>query len=326
MEQVKKHIFWIVMGVLLLAAIAASHFITGPVRAENERQLSELKRRIGHLERYASPDRCKNKRWIKHAKDHQALIRDEEKDVEGYLLESAEEFPPLFSEDRNDPDARELRDPALWKDRYKEELAFLEQKLGKAQVLLGSRHFHTRLPEWGDRVPKLSEMVEANREYWIIEDVCKIVLNLKDERDRNRVWKLLQIGFPGEAGFQEEKLTEGQGWADFSPKRVTIRKAYMPIPVVVLLEIDSKYLEKLVAGVLSSPWRYTLHSCEVVRVESLDVVSREDRGGPGEPPPDKVPKERRDLFENSTVRVRLYMEALDFRSLKKSLQKKDEEE
>lgn len=319
MEQVKKHIFWIILAVLLVVAVVASFFITGPVRSENETRIQSLEQRIVQLKKYAKD--CKNQKWIDQAKEHQEMIQKEEKSIDKFLLEA--DFTRLFSEDRNDPNSKEQTDPSLWKDRYKEERNILQDSMKAAKVLLGPRCFHTRLEEWGERVPTRSEMEVANMEFWVLKDFTDMILALKDEQGRVRVYRLIQIGFPGLADFQEDEFDPDRGGAKLEeqPKRKTIRDTYLPIPVLVILDMDSKYVEKLLGAIVSSPWRYNIQTCDIIRVpQKTGTESSSDTMGPDGRPRDKtpeLPKARKDLFENTTVRVRLYLEALDFSPLKK---------
>ncbi|MEW6356822.1 MAG: hypothetical protein AB1696_10870 [Planctomycetota bacterium] len=318
MEQLKKHIFWVAMGVLLLALVAAHFLVTAKVHSENEKQIQSLESRIKQLHKYAKE--CVNQHHIEHEKKRQENIKEEERRCQKELTEEVRRFEEIFD-----------NDPALWKDEYQKRLTELKQKLGGEQILfLPPTPFHNRLPGWGDRVPTRPEMLVANKEYYILKDLCDIICSIKDEQNRTRVLKVNQVAFPGVADFNPAEFDpEGRDGQEEQPKRKVIRDTYLPIPTVVNVDMDEKFVEKLLGAILSSPWRYNIHTCEMIRQPKGRVgFEAHDAGGPssGADKKQQIPKARLDLFENTTVRVRLYLEALDFSPLKEAQKKGASEE
>ncbi|NOZ19521.1 MAG: hypothetical protein GXP25_00370 [Planctomycetes bacterium] len=317
MEQIRKHIFWIVLGVLLLALVVANFVVTGPVLSENERNTQSLESRITQLHKYAK--NCVNKYHIEHEKKRQKHIKEEERRCRKELIQEAHRFGEIFNDD-----------PALWKDEYTKRLTELRQKLESEQILYASpTPFHSRLPGWGTRVPTRPEMLVANKEYYILKDICDILCDVKDEQKRARVLKVNQVGFPGAPDFTEAEFDIEGSTQREQPRRKTIRDTYRPIATLVNVDMDSKFVEKLLAAILSSPWRYNIHSCDIIRKPKGGGRSQVDMGaapGEGRQKQQQLPKARLDLFENTTVRVRLYLEALDFSPMKAALKKRAEEE
>jgi hypothetical protein len=178
MDFLRRHSFWVVLGGLLVVAVAVHVLGVARLGRENARLSRDLAATDKQVKDLAVGGELRSEAWVKAAEQYETELQGEYqatlKLIEERAVDRYRTLPNIQPTDcvpRRDQEGQEYVLPtgAVFKTRYPEAVAELEAKLQGAQMLVGLQAI--RLPRLAGEIPDDDRIVALQSWYWLLRDV-----------------------------------------------------------------------------------------------------------------------------------------------------------
>ena len=171
MDIIKENMFFVVMGVVVLIALALFVVLVRPLQVKNAGREGDVTKLHNDLVRLLDPNKeLPNTAAIKKATDYskayEMALSDLEKELQKKRLGTR--LPGIAEKDR---DQR-----GVFKTIYEQNTTKLKEKLASRNILTGPEAWH--FWDWQEGVPDLAvEGVMATKELFLIDKIVDIIAN-----------------------------------------------------------------------------------------------------------------------------------------------------
>jgi hypothetical protein len=177
MDFLRRYSFWVVLGGLLVVAVAV--YVLGVERlvGENARLSRELAAADKQVKDLAAGGELRGEAWVKAAEQYETELRGEYQKalelIQSHAVDRYKTLPNIQPTDcvpRRDQEGQDFLLPtgAVFKTRYPEAVADLQAKLQGAQVLVTPEA--VRLPQLGAEIPSEDRIIALQSWYWLLSD------------------------------------------------------------------------------------------------------------------------------------------------------------
>lgn len=172
--DIKKNRFWISIGGGVVFIITFYFCVVSPFRSRNSEKMESMERLLTRLERYEKKGhKIRNSKWIKAEDEKLEKIKKVRQEYELFYKERDSHLEKIFES----VNGEEIKDEALWENRYIQGMNVLLDKLKKREISLGKNALPFK--QWKVVIPTWEEIVPEQKKFWITEELVKIIL--KDE-------------------------------------------------------------------------------------------------------------------------------------------------
>ncbi|MGR3293915.1 MAG: hypothetical protein ACUZ9M_07895 [Candidatus Scalindua sp.] len=173
-SDIKKNRFWISIGGGVVFVIAFYFCVVSPFRSRNSEKMESMERLLTRLERYEKKGhKICNSKWIKAEEEKLEKIKKVRQEYELFYKERDSHLEKIFES----VNGEEIKDEALWENRYIQGMNVLLDKIKKREISLGKNALPFK--QWKVVIPTWEEIVPEQKKFWITEELVKIIL--KDE-------------------------------------------------------------------------------------------------------------------------------------------------
>jgi len=178
MDFLRRHSFWVVLGGLLVVALAVYVLGVARLAGQNARLRRDLVATDKQVKDLGAGGELRSKQWVDAAQQYETELQGEYqaalKLIEERAVDRYKTLPNIQPTDcvpRRDQEGKEYLLPtgAEFKTRYPEAVAELEAKLQGAQILVGLQAI--RLPQLTGEIPDDDRIVALQSWYWLLRDV-----------------------------------------------------------------------------------------------------------------------------------------------------------
>jgi hypothetical protein len=170
-SDIKKNKFWISLGGGMIFVIVFYFCVVSPFRLRNIEKMESVERLLTRLERYEKKGyKVRNEKWIKAEEAKLEAIKKIQREYELFYKERDSHLEKIFTS----VNGEEIKDEALWENRYIQKLNVLLGKIKKREIPLGEnalpfKHWKVEIPTWREIVPE-------QKRFWITEELVNIIL------------------------------------------------------------------------------------------------------------------------------------------------------
>ncbi|MCP4252080.1 MAG: hypothetical protein GY775_01510 [Candidatus Scalindua sp.] len=195
---IKKNRFWVSIGGGVFFVIVIYFCVVSPFRLSNSEKMESLERLLARLERYEKKGhKIRNEKWIKAEEKKLETIKKVQQEYEFFYKERDRNLEKFFESGNGE----EIKDEALWENRYIQGMNGLLGKIKKREIPLGKNALS--LKQWKMEIPTWEEIVPEQKRFWITEELVKIIL-----KDKLKVDYLEGISFERESVVSTNASTE----------------------------------------------------------------------------------------------------------------------
>jgi len=189
LSNIKKNKFWISIGGVMISVIIFYLFVVNPFRLKNIKKAETIENVLARLESYERQGaKLHNANWIKAEEDKLEAVREARWEYEVFYKERDSHLEKAFASENGE----EIKDEALWKNRYIQEVNELLGKIRNHNVALSENALPFK--EWKVEIPTWEDIAPEQKRFWIIEELINIILK-----------KELGIGYLESINFEKEK-------------------------------------------------------------------------------------------------------------------------
>ncbi len=189
-------------GVIFVIAFYFS--IASPFRSRNIEKIKGLEGVLTKLERYETRGiNIHNKRWIKDEKAKLEAISNIQSEYKLFYKERDNHLEKIFDTVYGE----EIKDEALWENRYVQEVNVLLGKIKKQHISLSENALPFK--QWKLEIPTWEEIDQEQKRFWITEELINILLTKELHAD-----SLESINFEKK---EEDPINAHPGWYDVIP-------------------------------------------------------------------------------------------------------------
>ena len=186
---IKKNRFWISIGGGVFLVIVFYFCVVSPFRSRNSEKRESMERLLARLERYEKKGhKIRNEKWIKAEEKKLEVIKKVQQEYEFFYQERDRYLEKIFES----VNGEEIKDEALWENRYIQGMNGLLDKIKNRKIPLGKNALS--LKQWKVEIPTWEEIVPEQKRFWITEELVKIIL-----KDKLKVDYLEGISFERES-------------------------------------------------------------------------------------------------------------------------------
>ncbi len=155
----------------MIFVIAFYFCVVSPFRSRNIEKMESVERLLTRLERYEKKGyKTRNEKWIKTEEVKLEAIKKVQREYELFYKERDLHLEKIFES----VNGVEIKDEALWENRYIQGINVLLDKIKKREIPLGKnalpfKHWKVEIPTWGEIVPE-------QKRFWITEELVNIIL------------------------------------------------------------------------------------------------------------------------------------------------------
>lgn len=170
--DIKKNIFWISIGGGVVFVTAFYIFAVNTFRVKNIKKVEIIENVLTKLELYERKGfKIRSEKWIQAEEAKLEIIKKLRSESEEFYREQDRQLEKICTS----VDGEEIKDEALWKNRY----------IQGVNVLLGKikRHHNVSLSEnalpfkeWESEIPTWEHIIPEQKRYWITEELINIIL------------------------------------------------------------------------------------------------------------------------------------------------------
>jgi hypothetical protein len=171
LSDINKNKFWISIGGVLVAVIAFYLFFGNPFRLENIKKTKTIENILARLERYERKGvKLRNAKWIKAEEYKLETIKEARREYEVFYKERDRHLEKVFTS----VNGEEIKDEALWQNRYIQEANVLLDKIKNHNIALSENTLPFK--EWKAAIPIWEDIVPEQKRFWIAEELINIIL------------------------------------------------------------------------------------------------------------------------------------------------------
>ncbi len=172
--DIKKNRFWFSLGGGLAFVIVFYFCVAGPFRSRNSEKMESMERLLTRLERYEKKgNKICNEKWIKVEEEKLEEIKRVRQEYELFYKERDRHLEKIFES----VSGEEIKDEALWKNRYIQGINVLLDKIENREISLGKKALPFK--QWKVEIPTWEEIVPEQKRFWVTEELVRIIS--KDE-------------------------------------------------------------------------------------------------------------------------------------------------
>ena len=196
--DIKKNKFWISIGGGVIFVIVFYFCVISPFRSKNSEKMESMERLLARLERYERKGhKICNEKWIKVAEEKLGAIKKVQQEYELFYKERDGRLEKIFES----VNGEEIKDEALWENRYIQGMNVLLGNIKNREIPLGKNALSFK--QWNVEIPTWEEIVPEQKRFWITEELVKIILN-----DKLKIDYLESISFEREGAVSANAYTE----------------------------------------------------------------------------------------------------------------------
>ena len=196
--DIKKNKFWISIGGGVIFVIVFYFCVISPFRSRNSEKMESMERLLSRLERYEKKGhKICNEKWIKAEEEKLEAIKKVQQEYELFYKERDGRLEKIFES----VNGEEIKDEALWENRYIQGMNVLLGNIKNREIPLGNNALSFK--QWNVEIPTWEEIVPEQKRFWITEELVKIILN-----DKLKIDYLESISFEREGAVSANAYTE----------------------------------------------------------------------------------------------------------------------
>jgi len=196
--NIKKNKFWLSIGGGVIFVIVFYFCVISPFRSRNSEKMESMERLLSRLERYEKKgQKICNEKWIKAAEEKREAIKKVQQEYELFYKERDGRLEKIFES----VNGEEIKDEALWENRYIQGMNILLGNIKNREIPLGNNALSFK--QWNVEIPTWEEIVPEQKRFWITEELVKIILN-----DKLKIDYLESISFEREGAVSANAYTE----------------------------------------------------------------------------------------------------------------------
>ena len=196
--NIKKNKFWLSIGGGVIFVIVFYFCVISPFRSRNSEKMESMERLLSRLERYEKKgQKICNEKWIKAAEEKREAIKKVQQEYELFYKERDGRLEKIFES----VNGEEIKDEALWENRYIQGMNVLLGNIKNREIPLGNNALSFK--QWNVEIPTWEEIVPEQKRFWITEELVKIILN-----DKLKIDYLESISFEREGAVSANAYTE----------------------------------------------------------------------------------------------------------------------
>ena len=196
--NIKKNKFWLSIGGGVIFVIVFYFCVISPFRSRNSEKMESMERLLSRLERYEKKGhKICNEKWIKAAEEKLEAIKKVQQEYELFYKERDGRLEKIFES----ANGEEIKDEALWENRYIQGMNILLGNIKNREIPLGNNALSFK--QWNVEIPTWEEIVPEQKRFWITEELVKIILN-----DKLKIDYLESISFEREGAVSANAYTE----------------------------------------------------------------------------------------------------------------------
>ena len=196
--NIKKNKFWLSIGGGVIFVIVFYFCVISPFRSRNSEKMESMERLLTRLERYEKKGhKIRNKKWIKAEEEKLEAIKKAQQEYELFYKERDGRLEKIFES----ANGEEIKDEALWENRYIQGMNVLLGNIKNREIPLGNNALSFK--QWNVEIPTWEEIVPEQKRFWITEELVKIILN-----DKLKIDYLESISFEREGAVSANAYTE----------------------------------------------------------------------------------------------------------------------
>ncbi len=236
-SDIKKNRFWISIGGGVVFVIVFYFCVVSPFQLRNSEKMESMDRLLTRLERYKKKGhKIRNEKLIKAEEKKLEVIKKVQQEYE-FFYKKRDRHLEKFFESVN---GEEIKDEALWENRYIQEMNSLLGKINNREIPLGKNALS--LKQWKVEIPTWEEIVPEQKRFWITEELVKIIL-----KDKLKVDCLEGISFESESVAPTNASTE----------------LYDIIPFTMKVSMDVESLLFLVNELIKSKFSFEIKTINI---------------------------------------------------------------
>jgi len=257
-SDIKKNKFWIYMGGGIIFLIAFYFCVVSPFRSRKIEKMESLERLLTRLERYEKKGyKIRNEKWIKAEEAKQEAIRKVQHEYELFYKEKDSHLEKIFAS----VNGEEIKDEALWENRYIQGVNVLLAKIKKCEIPIGENALPFK--QWKAEIPTWGEIVPEQKKFWITEELVNILS--KEE---------LKVDYLDSISFEMENAVSPNAYAEL----------YDTIPFTIKVSMNVESLLLLINELLKSKLSFEIKTIniggELNRIRVAEGVGKPFRFGP----------------------------------------------
>ena len=168
---IKKNKFWISIGIGMIFVIAFYFCVLSPFRSGKTGKMESLERLLTRLEMNAKKGhKISNGKWIKAEEAKLKAIKKVQQEYELFYKERDRHLEKVFAS----VNGEDIKDEALWENRYIQGTNDLLDKIKKREISLGNNALPFK--QWKVKIPTWEEIVPEQKKFWITEELVNILL------------------------------------------------------------------------------------------------------------------------------------------------------
>ncbi|MFQ5687071.1 MAG: hypothetical protein ACE5GV_10460, partial [Candidatus Scalindua sp.] len=161
LSDIKRSKFWLSMGGLMIFVIALYLFFVNPFRLKNIKKTETIENILTRLESYERKDvKLRNAKWIKAEEDKLVTAKEVRREYEVFYKERDRHLEKVFTS----VNGEEIKDEALWQNRYIQEVNVLLDKIKNHNIALSENTLPFK--EWNAAIPAWEDIVPEQKRFW----------------------------------------------------------------------------------------------------------------------------------------------------------------
>lgn len=155
----------------MIFVIALYLSFVNPFRLKNIEKAETIENILARLERYERKGvKLRNAKWIKAEEDKLVATREARREYEVFYKERDHHLEKVFTS----VNGEEIKDEALWQNRYIQEVNILLDKIRNHNIALSENTLPFK--EWKAVIPTWEDIVPEQKRFWIAEELINIIL------------------------------------------------------------------------------------------------------------------------------------------------------
>jgi hypothetical protein len=168
---IKKNKFWISLGGGMIFVIAFYFCVVSPFRSRKIEKMESLERLLTRLERFEKKGyKIRNEKWIRAEEAKLEAITEIQHEFKLFYKEQDSHLEKIFAS----VSGGEVKDEALWENRYIQGVNVLMDKINKRDIPLGKNALPFK--QWNAEIPTWEEIIPEQKKFWITEELVNIIL------------------------------------------------------------------------------------------------------------------------------------------------------